>query len=65
MKSYPIDLKAQVLSEYSRGECSYKKLAAKYGLIIDTVRCWIFDNKPNIPLPMGNKKNGKANVAEL
>ena len=41
MKRYPLDLKAKVLSEYSRGECGYKLLAKKYGLKRDTVREWV------------------------
>ena len=41
MKRYPLELKAKVLSEYSRGECGYKLLAKKYGLKRDTVREWV------------------------
>lgn len=45
MKRYPIELKTQVLSEYSRGECGYKLLAKKYGLKRDTVREWVLAKK--------------------
>ncbi|MGP1455637.1 MAG: helix-turn-helix domain-containing protein [Treponema sp.] len=41
-----IDKKLQVVSEYERGKCGYKRLARKYNLSRDTVRAWVLN--PNL-----------------
>ena len=40
---YRIEQKLQVVREYKRGTCGYKRLARKYNLSRDTVRAWVLN----------------------
>ena len=42
---YRIEQKLQVVREYKRGTCGYKRLARKYNLSRDTVRAWVLNPK--------------------
>ena len=42
---YRIEEKLQVVREYERGTCGYKRLARKYNLSRDTVRAWVLNPK--------------------
>ena len=73
--TYRIEQKLQVVREYERGTCGYKRLARKYNLSRDTVRAWVLSPKlqQQVQTPVIKKKPGneekeiayyKAAVAE-
>lgn len=49
---YRIEEKLQVVREYERGICGYKRLASKYNLSRDTVRAWVLNPKLQQALSM-------------
>ena len=55
---YRIDEKLQVVREYERGTCGYKRLARKYNLSRDTVRAWVLSPKlqQQVQTPVIKKK---------
>ena len=56
--TYRIEQKLQVVREYERGTCGYKRLARKYNLSRDTVGAWVLSPKlqQQVQTPVIKKK---------
>ena len=62
-KSYPIELKEQILKKYFNREGGWKALGKKYGIPYQTIHNWIVKAKNNIDISIdrrGRSPKGKG-----
>ncbi|MBQ9238075.1 MAG: hypothetical protein IJ191_01975 [Treponema sp.] len=55
-KTYPLDLKFQVIEQYKPGKVGYKLLATQFGLQRDTVRDWVHSEHLKEQLKLAKKE---------
>ena len=69
-KSYPIELKEQILKEYFNREGGWKALGKKYGIPYQTIHNWIIKAKKNIDISIDgrgrcSKGKGRQKIKNL